>query len=57
METAISIKKHRDKAKELYENAVDGSTHKKYLYGWMKALGWVLGEEVDFEDYRSEPND
>ena len=53
MESEISVEKHLVKAKELLENAVDGSNHKHYMIGWVKALGWVLGEEVNFDDYRN----
>lgn len=48
MESEISINKHLVKAKELLDEAVEGSTHQKYMLGWVKALKWVLGEEVKF---------
>ena len=50
MESEISIKKHLEKAKELYENAVENSSRKNFMYGWVKSLGWVLGEDFDEED-------
>jgi len=54
MQSELSINKHLVKAEELLENAVDESTHKYYMFGWVKALKWVLGEEVIFNDYRNE---
>ena len=49
MESEISIKKHLQVAKERYESGI-GEYHTHYMYGWIKALSWVLGEEVTFDD-------
>ena len=53
MQNQNRIIAERDRAKMLYEES-KGNHHRRYMYGWYKALSWVLGEEVTFDDYRTQ---
>jgi len=53
MQNQNRIEAERDRAKKLYEDS-KGDHHRRYMFGWYKALSWVLGEDITCDDYKVE---